>query len=109
MPLPKSKTYILKIDKEKWDTFQPKFNKDGSTSPANLESNIDEIFNKFPYPSMLREDQRLGYTNSLRARIMNYFSNPYTIYPNDYNLLSTDDALQDKTNIKLKMFIRNLP
>jgi len=108
MPLPNSKTYILKIDKEKWDTFLPKFNKDGSPSPENIESNINEIFNKFPYPSPLPEIRRAEYTAYQKARIGNYLGNPYTIYPNDYILFSTDDALQDGTNVKIKTGIRNL-
>ena len=104
MPLPNSKTYTLNIDKEKWASMPFRSRGDGTPAPGSVDATIDEIINKFPYPSPLPENRRTEYMAYLRNIIEVYLNNQYK--PGIFTLYYTDDAFRDQTGVKVKTQIK---
>lgn len=104
MPLPNSKTYTLNIDQEKWASMPFRSRGDGTPAPGSVEASVDEIFNKFPYPSPLPEIRRAEYTAYQKAIISIYLNNPWKT--GTYNLFYTNDAFSDQTGVKVKTQIK---
>ena len=106
MALPNSKTYTLNIDQEKWASMPFRSRGDGTPAPGSVDATVDEILNKFPYPSPLPEIRRAEYTAYQRSAIQIYLNNPFRL--GTYDLFYTNDALSDQTGVKVKTQIRGV-
>ena len=77
---------------------------DGTPAPGSVDLTVDEILNKFPYPSPLPENRRAEYTDYQKSIISVYLNNPYKA--GTYTLFYTNDAFSDQTGVKVKTQIK---